>query len=118
MVARFRPPAVARPLKPREYYVLLALAAGARHGLAIARDVEQLADGVIRLWPATLYGTLDELADRGWIVPHAPSEDESEKKRFFALAPAGRRALAAETARLAGIVKTARARMRRPGEAS
>ena len=47
-----------RELKLRHYLVLLALAAGARHGLAIARDVQQLSDGGVRLWPATLYGTL------------------------------------------------------------
>ncbi len=50
-------------LKPRLYYILLALAAADRHGLSIARDVNALSDGQVRLWPATLYGSLDELHD-------------------------------------------------------
>jgi PadR family transcriptional regulator len=106
-------------LKPREYYVMLALSEGARHGLAIARDVRQLSDDAIHLWPATLYGTLDELADRGWIreLAQRPA-DESEKKRFYTLTRAGRTALAQETERLAGLIKVARTRMRRAGEAS
>jgi DNA-binding PadR family transcriptional regulator len=106
-------------LKPREYYLLLALSDDARHGLAIARDVQQLSDGAVRLWPATLYGTLDALVQRGWIQELARHPaDESEKKRFYALTRAGRTTLAAETERLASVVKVARARMRRAGEAS
>lgn len=106
-------------LKARQYYLLLALAQGARHGLAIARDVEQLSEGRVRLWPATLYGTLDELAGRGWIeeLDEHPA-DESERKRFYQLTRTGRHALSAETERLADLVKIARARMKRAGEAS
>ena len=106
-------------LKPREYYVLLALSEDTRHGLAIARDVQQLSDGAVRLWPATLYGTLDDLVQRGWIQQlNHHSADESAKKHFYSLTRAGRLALRDETARLAGVVKIARARMRRTGEAS
>ena len=106
-------------LKPREYYLLLALSNDPRHGLAIARDVQHLSDGAVRLWPATLYGTLDDLVQRGWIQELARHPaDESEKKRFYSLTRAGRSTLAAETERLASLVKVARARMRRPGEAS
>jgi DNA-binding PadR family transcriptional regulator len=106
-------------MKPREYYVMVALSDEPRHGLAIAREVLRLSDGALRLWPATLYGTLDELTDRGWIdqAPEHPS-DESEKKRFYVLTRGGRQALAAETERLSALVKVARSRMRRAGEAS
>jgi DNA-binding PadR family transcriptional regulator len=103
-------------LKARHYYVLLALADDARHGLAIARDVQQLSDGRVRLWPAMLYGSLDELIEDGWIAETIPpSADESERKRFYQLTRAGRRVLTAETERLAGLVKVARARLKRAG---
>jgi DNA-binding PadR family transcriptional regulator len=104
-------------LKPRYYHVLLALANGARHGLAIAREVQESSSGQVRLWPATLYGTLDELLERGWIaeLSEQPPE-ESDKKRFYQLTRAGRRVLAAETERLGTLVKAARARLKRAGE--
>ena len=103
-------------LKARLYYVLMSLADGARHGLAIARDVRQLSDGNVRLWPATLYGTLDELPERRWIEEvDAPLVDESERKRFYQLTSTGRQALIAETDRLAVVVKVARARLKRAG---
>ena len=105
-------------LKPRYYYILLALSRGAQHGLAIAREVQQLSAGAVRLWPATLYGTLDDLGDRGWIEELAAHPaDESEKKRFYTLTSAGRRILSAETERMATLVKLARARIR-AGEVS
>lgn len=107
-------------MKPRVYFILLALAEENRHGLGIAREVEALSDGRVRLWPAMLYGSLDELADRGWIeeLDEDHPEDESEKKRFYRLTRAGRHALSAETEVMADIVRTARARMKRIGESS
>jgi len=120
-MTRQRPsgPKSAGGLKSRLYYVMLAMADEARHGLAVARDVQRLSDGTVRLWPATLYGTLDELLDRGWIkeLDDHPA-DESEKKRFYLLTPTGRQTLAEETERLAAVVRVARTRLRRTGAVS
>ena len=52
-------------MKTRLYLILLALADGDLHGLGIARAVDVLSDGQTRLWPVTLYGTLEDLVDRG-----------------------------------------------------
>lgn len=107
-------------LKPRHYYILLSLSSGDRHGLAVARDVRTLSDGQLRLWPATLYGSLDELVQRGWIQEideeRGRPADESERKRIYRLTRNGLAILAAETARLAELVRTARARLRSAGE--
>jgi DNA-binding PadR family transcriptional regulator len=106
-------------LRPHLYYVLLSLAGGDRHGLAIARDVERLSDGGVRLWPATLYGSIVDLRDRGWIEELGDERrpDDSERKRYYRLTRAGRAALQAETDRLARLVSLARSRVRpRPGE--
>ena len=106
-------------MKPREYYILLALVDEPRHGLAIARLVQQASDDAIKLWPATLYGTLDDLVTRGWIEEMAEHPNhESEKKRFYMLTRAGRKTVAAETDRLAALVKSARSRLRRAGVTS
>ena len=110
-------------MKTRLYLILLALAERDSHGLAVAREVLRLSEGRVRLWPASLYGSLDELLERGW-VEELDSErlrpaNESEKKRFFRLTRTGHRALAAETDRLASLVRTARARIKpRTGAAS
>ena len=100
-------------LKPHFFYILLALADGDRHGLAIARDVQALSDGGVRLWPATLYGSLDELRSRKWIeeLDQHP-EDESERKRYYRLTRAGRTVLTDEAERLGRLARLARARVR------
>jgi DNA-binding PadR family transcriptional regulator len=109
-------------LKTQWYFILLALAAGDRHGLAIAREVLALSEGAVRLWPVTLYGSLQELCDRGWIAELAADRrpaDESERRHFYRITRAGRAALAAETDRLAGLVRVARARIKpRTGESA
>ena len=105
-----------RSIKTPWFYILLSLAAGDRHGLAIAREVRTISDGRVRLWPATLYGALEELRDRGWIEELVDARrrppNESERKRYYRLTRAGRAVVAAETERLAGVVRIARARVK------
>jgi DNA-binding PadR family transcriptional regulator len=36
-------------------------------GTAIQDDVRELSGGGVRLWPATLYGSLEELVEQGWL---------------------------------------------------
>jgi DNA-binding PadR family transcriptional regulator len=108
-------------LKLSWYYILLSLASADRHGLAIAREVLSLSEGQLRLWPAMLYGALEDLSDRGWIEELTDSRrrppDESERKRYYRITRAGRAAAAVETDRLAGLVRVARARVKtRAGE--
>ena len=104
-------------LKHHLFYILLALADGDRHGLAIARDVQSLSDGAVRLWPATLYGSLDDLRGRKWIeeLPEHP-EEESERKRYYRLTRGGRAVLTDEAERLGRLARLARSRVR-TGEA-
>lgn len=97
------------------FYILLSLAERDRHGSGIMRDVLELTDGALKLWPVTLYGTLDELHEHGLIraleEPPPGAEDDSARKRWFRLTAPGRRALAAEVARLQGTVQVAQRRL-------
>jgi DNA-binding PadR family transcriptional regulator len=102
-------------MKRNLYYILLALSAEDRHGSAIAREVAELTDGEVTLWPATLYGSLAELEAQRLIESldgtRARPEGESERKRYFRLTRSGRRALEAETRRLAALVALAEQRL-------
>ncbi|HEX9035491.1 MAG TPA: helix-turn-helix transcriptional regulator [Ktedonobacterales bacterium] len=100
------------PLSVGVYHILLALARGERHGYGIMREVEALSDGVTRLGPGTLYRTLREMLDAGLIVESGERPDpahDDERRRYYALTEAGRRAALAETRRLARLVEAARA---------
>ncbi len=97
-------------MKPFRYHILLALAGGALHGAEIRRRAEEESGGAVTLYPAQLYGTLDELDAEGWIrevEPEAVQKDQA-RWRFYALTPEGRRALEDETARLEVVLGHAR----------
>lgn len=100
-------------LTPQWFQILLALAEGDLHGLGVMKQVLDQTDGRMRLWPATLYGSLKRLTEAGLIEerdgPAGPGSD-SDRRRFYGLTSRGRRALAAEASRLAGYVATARRR--------
>ncbi len=100
------------------FYILLSLAAEDRHGSGIMRDVLDLTDGELKLWPVTLYGSLDELREQGWIreLEHAPAgADDSGRKRWFRITASGRRAVTAELARLKTMVGVAARRLAHDG---
>ncbi len=90
------------------FFILLSLAAEDRHGSAIMRDVLELTRGELKLWPVTLYGSLDELREKGWI---RSLDVEAGRQRWFRITAAGRKALAAEVASLDETVRVASERL-------
>ena len=64
--------------------------------------------GCISLGPGTLYGTLDRLI-RDSLVEETGLTDDV-RRRYYRITEFGQRVLAAETSRLAILVRTARAR--------
>ena len=102
-------------LKAHWFHILVALAATPRHGSAIASDVSQQSGGRMRLWPTTLYGSLDEMAERGLIeILDGASHPvgESERKRYYQLTSSGRRVLREESAWYQSVAKLATRRLR------
>ena len=79
------------------YYILLSLVSP-RHGYGIMQLTEELSGGRVRLAAGTLYGALNALCAKGWII-QLPSEDESRRKEYR-LTEKGRHVLEREVARL------------------
>ena len=101
-------------MKPNWFYILLSLAPEPRYGTAIQDDVRALSGGAVRLWPATLYGSLEELLRTGWIAEVGESERPgagSGRERFYRLTAEGRMALEQESTRLEQLARAARARL-------
>ncbi len=98
------------PLTPAVLHILLAIADGARHGYAIAQEVESLTEGQIRMGPGTLYGSLQPLLGSGLIDETAApaGDDDAERRRYYRLTPLGRRTLELEVQRLHRVVLLAR----------
>jgi len=87
--------------------IMTSLASGAKHGYALARDIETFAG--VTLGPGTLYGAITTLEEHGLIEPTG----HDERRRPYQLTAAGRAelttairglgAIAAEGARRLGI---------------
>jgi DNA-binding PadR family transcriptional regulator len=106
------------PLPQTQFHVLVSLTAGERHGYAIMQDVEASSSGLVRMGPATLYGTLKRLVDDGLAeeIAHRRGPDDDQRRRYYRLTGLGQRVCAAEANRLAGLVRITRANLR-PGTA-
>lgn len=94
----------------KSFHIMVVLAERPLHGYGIRREVEERTDGAVRLWPATLYGTLSELT-KGGVIEEAESPggvDDDARRKYYALTVEGRRALSAEAARLEGLARLAR----------
>jgi len=109
-------PAALLPLTPVVLHILLALAdeRQGKHGYAVAREVEELTDGQIRMGPGTLYGSIQRMFDALLIDEaqrtkrvRAQAEDD-ERRRYYRITPFGLRVLELELTRLAHVVAIAR----------
>ncbi len=104
------------PLPQAQFHILVALTEGERHGYAIMQAVEASSGGVVRMGPATLYGTLKKLVDHGLAeeLAERPVDGDDKRRRYYALTGLGERVCAAEADRLARLVRLTRSNLR-PG---
>jgi DNA-binding PadR family transcriptional regulator len=103
-------------LRTNWVHILVSLADRDLHGSAIARDVMEQTDGALRLCPATLYRTLDDMVEAGLILELTGAEHpdgERGRRRYYQVTPSGRAELAAEAERLSALAGTARRRLSR-----
>ena len=93
----------------------LSLVGGEQHGYGIMQEVLERSDGKVRLWPATLYGSLKRLIEQGLIVESgerpAPEFDDA-RRRYYKLTPLGEQVLDLESQRLKDLVRVLDARRR------
>lgn len=101
-------------MKPNWFYILLSVSAAPRYGTAIQDDVRELSDGSVRLWPATLYGSLEELVEKQ-LLEEVPEEERpqeiSGRERFYRITRKGKAALETESSRMESLVRATRARL-------
>jgi transcriptional regulator len=71
-------------------------AMGALHGYAIARRIEQVAQGSLALNQGTIYPALLRLEQKGWITSKWGVSETKRRVRFFTITSAGVKQLATE----------------------
>jgi PadR family transcriptional regulator len=71
---------------------------GPLHGFGVARRIEQVAEGSLRLNQGTIYPALLRLEQKGWIASEWGASEANRRARFYSITRAGRKQLAAEAA--------------------
>src|SRR5262245_1082171 len=106
------------PLPAAAFHILVSLAGEDLHGYEIMRRVEEQTGGKTRLGPGTLYSSVQVLLDAGFIAEVSNSEESSgdERRRYYRLTAAGRKACRTEAERLADLLRVARAKKILKGE--
>lgn len=99
------------PLTPAVFHILVTLADGEAHGYAMMQEVARRSGGAVRLGPGTLYGAISRLLEDGIIEESEERPDpemDDTRRRYYRLTKFGGRVLAADTERLADLVRAAR----------
>ncbi len=101
------------PLTPAVFHILLALSNGERHGYGIMKQVEADSQGNVSMGPGTLYGSLKRMLDSGLVKESAKRVDpqmDDERRIYYQITGAGKKALEAELERYKHIVSVAKER--------
>jgi len=84
------------------FYILLSLKEPL-HGYGIMQNAEKLSGGRVKLAAGTLYGAINTLLEKGWIIA-VPGENGDRKKEYV-ITESGKTAVFAELDRLRELLK-------------
>ena len=116
--AKDKKPEESLPLTPAVLNILLALAGDELHGYAIMREVSERTGGSMRLGPTTLYRSIKQMLQKGWVEESGERPDpelDDERRRYYRLTDFGRRVAVAEVRRLETLVDAAQKKGLAPG---
>src|SRR5436190_23521399 len=96
------------PLHQNWFHILLSLVGAEQHGYGIMQEVLERTNGAVRIWPATLYGTLQRMIADGLIEgsEERPVEElDDARRRYYRLTRLGRKVLELECDRLQEMIR-------------
>jgi len=85
------------------YYILLSLD-NPLHGYGIMQQVREMSGDRVSLGAGTLYGAINTLVEKGWIVPLAGPADA--RKKEYQITDKGRQVVRDELTRLQELVES------------
>jgi len=93
------------------FHILVALAGSDRHGYSILQEIAERTSGEVRLSPSTLYSSIKRLLEEGLIEELEERPDpqhDDERRRYYRLTRAGKRAAIEEARQLERLLADAR----------
>ena len=80
--------------------ILKTLTLGQKHGVAIARRIEQVTGGTFVVKPGSLFPALHRMEEAGWLTSSWGESDSNRRARYYKITAKGRTHLEAETKQL------------------
>lgn len=84
------------------FYILLSLYSPL-HGYGIMQNVVELSNGRVKLAPGTLYGAINTLLEKNWII--ALRVGDNQRKKEYQITELGKKVLGDELLRLEELLK-------------
>ena len=100
------------PLKPRHYLILLTLAEEPTFGVRLMERLEERSDGSVSFNAGSLYRTISQLVEKGWVAPlreEPPEDGVGAPRKIYGLTDDGLTALRTEAERQARLLASFRA---------
>src|SRR5271170_8483955 len=76
--------------------ILRTLLAGATHGHAIAKHIQQTSQDLLQVETGSLYPALHRLEAQGWVAASWELSDKGKRAKYYRLTAGGRKQLASE----------------------
>jgi DNA-binding PadR family transcriptional regulator len=87
------------------FYILLSMYQS-MHGYGVMQNAEKLSNGRVILGAGTLYGAINTLLKKGWII--AVESAENSRKKEYIITESGKKAVATELQRLEELLRNGR----------
>ena len=76
--------------------ILQSLLAERRHGVAVARRIEQITQGRFKVGPGSLFPARHRLEEKGWLTSEWGESENNRRAKYYTLTTDGRRQLRTE----------------------
>ncbi|HYI96100.1 MAG TPA: PadR family transcriptional regulator [Bryobacteraceae bacterium] len=77
--------------------IFRALVSGEKHGLGIARRIEQMTNGTFHVKPGSLFPALQRLEKAGWLASSWGTSETNRRAKYYKLTKSGEGQLKIET---------------------
>lgn len=84
------------------YYILLSVFSP-MHGYGIMQNIKELSRDRVIIGAGTLYGAINTLVEKGWILPYSDGIDS--RKKEYVITDLGKKTIAWEIERLEELVR-------------
>ncbi|MEM8738473.1 MAG: helix-turn-helix transcriptional regulator [Planctomycetota bacterium] len=88
-----------------ETLLLALLAESPGYGYQLVRDLNERADGLLKLGEGTVYPVLHRMEERGQIKAYWSESDTGRPRKYYRLSPRGKRVFAEKQQQWAGLIQ-------------